>query len=83
MIDWILSVFRSIKEYSLKSFFISVKIYDIVISTIKSNDEKLTENLHHLISIASVIIAIKFEEGEILRISSIVEKLACGKFTMD
>jgi hypothetical protein len=83
MVDWILSIFRLLKDFSLKTFFISVDIMDKFLFSIRNKQDKIRENLYHLIGISSVLIAMKFEEGVKLPIPQVIDKLAGGRFQRD
>jgi hypothetical protein len=76
-------VFRTLKQLHIKTFFIAVEIMDKFLESISKHVSKLSENLYHLIGIASVIVAIKFDEQDNYSISELVQILSSNKFSSE
>jgi hypothetical protein len=76
-------VFRTLKQLHIKTFFIAVEIMDKFLESISKHVGKLSENLYHLIGIASVILAIKFDEQDNYSIPELVQILSSNKFSSE
>lgn len=77
MIDWMVQVLHILNEPSW-TFFSAVQIMD---SFFMATHETLTPEKLHLIGVASIRIACKYEELAVIPIEEFADQLTKGKFT--
>jgi hypothetical protein len=62
MIDWMINVFRVIKDFSIKTLFLSVAILDSFLEETQKQDISIEDDLLYLLGLGSIFIASKYEE---------------------
>jgi hypothetical protein len=62
MIDWMINVFRVIKDFSAKTLFLSVAILDSFLEETQKQDISIKDDLLYLLGLGSIFIASKYEE---------------------
>ena len=79
MIDWMLEIFKKYHNATNRTFFKSVGIMNLFI---KNTKRKLVEDDLHLIGIASMFLASKYEDIYHISMKDFVYDIGHEKFTM-
>jgi hypothetical protein len=62
MVDWMINVFREIKDFSIKTLFLSVAILDSFLEETQKQKISIEDDLLYLLGLGSIFIASKYEE---------------------